>query len=217
MLKLTVGFVAFGMMMQGCVLIAAKHSAESDTHSKQTVVRNVAGEFDKIELLTSGDVEVKIGKPQQISVSTSSDPTDITLEVEDKVLRISSKNGKSVRNLDITITIPNLEGASIKGSGDISISGLKGKMFDAAVSGSGDLTAEGSVESLSANLSGSGDIDLKKLSSKVASASLSGSGEITVFATATANCTLAGSGDIRVSGGASVTQAISGSGSIKIQ
>lgn len=126
----------------------------------------------------------------------------------------------SSRPLKIVVSSPTLKQASLTGSGDLKVQGVRGKEFSVSLRGSGDLvladvqaevlnaelggsgnlTAIGAVDGVSARLKGSGDIRFGDLKAKMVGATLSGSGDLKLWASEKAILRCKGSGDITVGG-----------------
>ena len=75
----------------------------------------------------------------------------------------SNRSYRTRQTPRITITVPRLTAFAVKGSGDAKISGVNGGSLSLAVSGSGDIQAQGRAGDLAVAVSGAGDIDAGKL------------------------------------------------------
>ena len=83
------------------------------------------------------------------------------------------------------------------------------------ISGSGDITANGDVQTLKAKINGSGDILATKLKSKSATIEINGSGDAIIWADNSIIAKINGSGDIKYYGNpTNVESNINGSGDI---
>ena len=175
-------------------------------------------EFNKIRHSGSADIYVTVGEKQSIKVTFDDNIIEhIVTEVKGKTLRIYCEESyRSRKDCRIDITIPELKGITLKGSGDISIENLKGEFFEYTLKGSGDMNAQGKIEELELNLYGSGDIDTRELKAQNAIAVIKGSGDIAVYANNTLDCEVYGSGDIKYYGTPkNITTHVAGSGSIR--
>lgn len=186
-------------------------------------VRNVAS-FTKISFGFPGKLYLKQGSPQKVELQGDEDVLEeVETEVSGGRLRIG-KDGSwfdwNFKDDDIIvyITVPDIEGVSVSGSGDI-IGQSQIRTNDVAlnVSGSGSMTldviANGDVE---ADVSGSGNMKLKGRFESFES-DVSGSGRVELSATIenTADFGISGSGKILASGSADVVKTnISGSGKV---
>jgi hypothetical protein len=68
------------------------------------------------------------------------------------------------------------------------------------LSGAGEVTATGAVQSLNARINGAGNMDLSKLSAVDATVYVNGAGELTVNVTGSLEAELNGVGNIRYAG-----------------
>ena len=182
--------------------------------------------FTKVSFRFAGKVWLKQGSPQKVELEGDKDVLkEVETEVEGDKLIIGKPGkwfdwswGDDNERITVYITMPNVEGLSVSGSGDLICQGkITADNLDLNVSGSGslslDMDARGDVE---ADVSGSGDIDLKG-KCKNFNSDVSGSGKV-VMAVAIADEAdfgVSGSGRIMASGSApSVKTSVSGSGKV---
>ena len=219
---------------------ACTAGAQGNADSGARTSRNFqVGAFDKINLVGSPDVVVAVGG--QPSVRAEGDAADLErleIVVVDNELRISMRPGTSWgshHGITVHVTVPSLQAAAIRGSGDINIDQVQGQAFAATVDGSGDLDvrqlrvagsasfnitgsggirAAGAAPRANASLNGSGDLSLAGFEIGDATVSLVGSGDVALRATGTAAVQLTGSGGVTVAGGARCTIAKTGSGDV---
>jgi len=125
-------------------------------------------------------------------------------------LQISiNKNYSSIEGIEVNVNAPEYDEVSISGSGDINIIDFKNDNLSLNISGSGDITANGEVQTLIAKISGSG------LISKSATITINGSGDAKIWASDSISAQINGSGDIEYSGNPiNVKSKINGSGDI---
>ncbi len=174
--------------------------------------------FDKVTIDGSADVTITAGGPFQVSVETDDNVLPvIETKVRGDTLVISSSQSYSTkRKVQVTISVPELNGISIRGSGDVGIKGIKSEAFSASIAGSGDVTAAGAAQHLDASIRGSGDLNLADLQAQSATVSIAGSGDVTVNASDELSVSIAGSGDVRYKGAPQkLNKSIAGSGSVR--
>jgi hypothetical protein len=188
------------------------------------VTRNLES-FNKISFRFPGKLYLKQGSPQKVEIEASKDVLEeLQTEVQGGKLVIG-KEGKwfdwkwdNDDKVIVYITVPNIEGLSVSGSGDlIGQSKITSDNLDLNVSGSGSLSIDADVNGdLEADVSGSGDIDLKGRC-KSFNSDVSGSGKVHMTSTIAnrAEFGVSGSGKIEASGSADeVKVSISGSGKV---
>jgi Putative auto-transporter adhesin, head GIN domain len=195
--------IAFGQQVVG------SGDLVSDTRS--------VGTFRSISSKGSVDVRVTVGPAASVVVEAQKNILSlIDTKVEDGTLVVSSHGSfTTTRNPLIKITVPELRGVSVSGSSDVKIAGMRGSSLDLNVYGSGDVSADGSVDRLTYTGSGSGDARLKSLNVRDAVIKIRGSGEADVHVSGTLDVDVSGSGEVRYSGGGRIVrQNIRGSGSV---
>lgn len=186
--------------------------------ARKTEARAIAG-FTNLEVESCADVVVRIGEPASLQVTTDDNLLQyVVTEVRDGTLVVTTRSGSySFRSgLVVEVTTPSLLGVDISGSSDVTVEGLVGSSFSAAISGSGSIHASGSTDELAALVEGSGDLELFGLIAKTADVRITGSGGVQVHATEQLSASISGSGDIRYRGDPRLKGiSIAGSGSIQ--
>lgn len=204
--------------------------------------RNVPS-FSKIALRISANVHLVQDKKQSVKIEAKSSVLeDIITEVKDNTLNIRFPNNYFFRSIntgkiDIYITVPEIDGLSVSGSGDIITDELKTQNLDMAISGSGnikigDLSVNrisaaisgsgginindgGVADEMSVSISGSGNVKASDFEAQNVSARISGSGNCSVKSNGSIKARIAGSGSIYYAGNPSVDSSVAGSGRVK--
>ena len=211
-----------------------------------TVSRNYQiGNFQKLEVAGPYDVEVRTGANPGVSARGSEKLLERTVvEVKgDKLLIRPQRSGgwfnfgwSSHGKAEFVVTVPELRGATIAGSGDIKVDQVHGDSFEGTVAGSGGLNlgsanvqwlkltiagsgdvkaAAGKVQNGEYEIAGSGDVDARSVQADQAKVSIAGSGSVRAQATRTADVSVMGSGDVDVTGGAKCSISKVGSGNVR--
>lgn len=178
--------------------------------------RQVAA-FTEVASFGSTDIEITIGQPAQVIVHADDNIAPlIATTVTGETLRIENRGNFSTRSaVSVRITVPKLNGLDLSGSGEASITGLAAEQFEIALSGSGDITAQGTTDSLAISVAGSGNVAAGKLAARVASVNVTGSGDVEVTASEQLSASVMGSGDITYGGDPkSLDRQVMGSGEI---
>jgi len=200
------------------------------------------GAFDRMTVSGPYEVTVKTGgQPGVVAHGGEAVLAETEIVVEDGELRIVPKNKKNRWNwgkgskVRIEVSAAALRGATIAGSGTVSIDRIAGGDFEGEVAGSGDLgiaqmdagkvamaitgsgnvRAAGKARALDVNIAGSGDVDLSALEVVAADVSIAGSGNVRARATGAADVSIMGSGDVEISGGAKCSVSKQGSGDVR--
>ncbi len=212
-----------------------KGNGNTITQTRQTA------NYDKVSVSGSFDVQLVRGKEGEITLKGEENLLEhIEVYVKNNVLILKVKdniNLSSSWNKTIAIEVPVIEitGVKLSGSGDISTqTTLKATDFNAAVSGSGDISLaieatnlyvqvsgsgdidlSGSAEDLMVKVSGSGDVNAYDVVAQDAIVNVSGSADVTLTVKGTLNAKVSGSGDIQYKGNPKkVVSKVSGSGDV---
>jgi len=227
-------------------LAACNAHRSGDEDAGPAVSRNYqVGNFEKIEVAGPYEVQVRTGANPSVSANGPQKLLEkTTVEVRDGKLVIRPEHQRKWFNFGgwsthgkatMMITVPQLTGAAVKGSGDIRIDKIKAEDFKGAVAGSGDLdvgtidvqdlevdiTGSGSVrgagKAVSAKyaIAGSGDVEAAQLQTQDIKVSIAGSGSVRAHATGTADVDIMGAGDVDISGGAKCKINKAGSGDVR--
>ena len=198
------------------------------------------GDFKRIESAGAFDVTVRTGAAPSVRAEGPQNILDrLEVEVRGDELVIRPKDGRSFNvgrrsPVKIAVTVPELHGATIAGSGNLSVDRVAADDFKATIAGSGNLSLPqirarsleleiagsgsgniaGQTEQARYSIAGSGEVDASKLQSRDVRLTIAGSGSVNAHANGTVRGEIMGSGDARISGGAKCSVDKMGSGSI---
>ena len=221
------------LVLSGAQLLVAQTSQKRDVPA-----------FTEIALKIGANVHVKQGSTQSVEMKGQASTLEkLITEVKDRKLVIRYPNDTwfnkwNPGNVDIYITMPQVDGLIISGSGSIVSEGkIESRILDVTISGSGDIKLDDlKAEKVTATLSGSGNIHLfGKQNAAELKAIVSGSGnvraiefpaeKVDVRISGSGNCwvnsvknldvKLAGSGNVVYRGNPSVDSTVAGSGKVK--
>jgi hypothetical protein len=217
--KKTVAFLVMAIIVltiTGCIVVINGKSVQGSGNII-TQEREVA-EFSKVQLKGSGKVILTPGETQSLEIKTDDNIMPlIETEVSGNRLTISHGNHRlRPTSFEVYITIRNLEGVGISGSGDITGMGrFETESLYAEISGSGDADLEVLTRFLETRISGSGAIDLSGKAEEFI-VSVSGSGKLNAFDVDARHVSVrvSGSGNCRISVSESLDARISGSGDV---
>jgi hypothetical protein len=180
--------------------------------------RNVSG-FSKVSLGGSGRVVIEQGGAESLTVTGDDNLLNqIETEVRGGTLELREKNGVRLspsQDIVFKVTMKKLDALDISGSGVAEAKGLQNAKMKVEISGSGEVSAEGTADDLDISISGSGRFRGDGLKSKRTRVEISGSGSALVASSETLSADLSGSGSIEYVGDPQLRQNISGSGSIR--
>ena len=133
------------------------------------------------------------------------------------------------------VTVPQLSGATIAGSGGIRVDRVQGARFEGTVAGSGGLdvaavdvqqlklsiagsggmkAGTGKAQSAEYEIAGSGSLDAGGVQTQQVKVDIAGSGGVRAHSSGTAEVDIMGSGDVNISGGAKCSVSKMGSGNV---
>lgn len=192
--------------------------------------------FTAVDLRGSDDVDVRVGPGFSVRATGDAKVLDaLRVEVSGDTLRIGRRRGVSNGEARIAVTMPTLRGASIAGSGDLTVDRISGAALSAAlagsgslalgevaveraelsIAGSGDISARGSAGDLRVRIAGSGDVDAPGLVARRADVSVAGSGDVRATVKGDASVKIMGSGDADLGAEARCTVQKLGSGTVR--
>ena len=232
------------------IAAATSTAACGKTHAQlqepgPTIDRSFAvGAFDRIELAGAYDATVRTGSAPSVHARGGQNQLDqLIVEVKDGELRIHPKEkhgfswnwGKSGK-IALTITVPQLKGATLAGAGGIDVDKVQGDSFDGQVAGAGDMrlgsvnvgslklgiagsggvnAGSGRVRSAEYEIAGSGGVEAQSVAAESLKVSIAGSGDVKAHATRDADVDIMGSGNVQVTGGAKCSVSKAGSGNVR--
>jgi len=218
---LTTVWILAGVFTSGCIVIDLDGCSVSRIQGSGRVVSELRHlpEFREIRLEGLGKVEITPGIRSAIEVITDDNIQPlIATEVRNGKLIISHKSGRNLRptRLNYTISVTDLAGVSVAGSGQVSCRHpLVSEDFNAKISGSGDITLAVETARLESDISGSGSVYLSGFTDTY-DARITGSGDVDAFdlQTITSSVAITGSGNCRVSVSDKLRAKITGSGDV---
>jgi len=212
--KLGAWLLIAGCLVAGCMLTGVAGSGKIVTEP-----RTVAG-FSTVSLSGSGQVLIEQTGTESLTVTTDDNLLPyIRTEVHGNTLELGTKDPMTSlnpsRDIVYKLTVKKLDGLDISGSGQADVKGLTQDQLQVRISGSGDVSGQGTADDLDLRISGSGSYRGPELKSKHARVGVSGSGNAVVSASETLNANVSGSGTVEYVGDPQVTQNVSGSGSVR--
>ena len=201
-------------LVGGCMLNGIAGSGKIVTEP-----RTVSG-FSTVSLSGSGQVLIEQTGTESLTVTTDDNLLPyIKTEVHGNTLELGTKdpmtNLNPSRDLVYKLTVKRLDGLDVSGSGEVDLKGLAQDQLKVRISGSGDVSGQGTADDLDLRISGSGSYRGPELKSKRATVGVSGSGSAVVNAGETLKANISGSGAVEYVGDPQITQNISGSGSVR--
>jgi hypothetical protein len=199
------------------VLLLAACSVTQGSGQLATESRQVSG-FTEVELTGFGELTIEQTGTESLTISADDNLLPrLTSEVSGDTLVLGEEPNTTIRTtkpITYSLTVKDLTGLAISGSGKISVPKLMATALSTKISGSGTITVNGTAVDQDLEISGSGRYQAEQLTSKTVQAQISGSGTANVLATDMLDVKISGSGSLTYTGNPQVTQEISGSGEL---
>ncbi len=168
-----------------------------------------------ISISGSGSISIG-GSGNRISVNVGNVGGSVIVNGVNITSQINSGIAHGGAPAVVQISLPVTPDITLEGSGDVELKNVSQDLLKLVISGSGDITAEGSVNRVLATVTGSGDICIRDLIARDALFLVIGSGDIDGHVTDSVSAKVMGSGDIRVDGcPAQRSDEVVGSGKIR--
>lgn len=200
--------------------------------------------FSEVALRISAKLYIEQGSTQSVKiVAKSSTLEELITEVKGRTLNIRFPNKNFFwknfhpGKIEIYITVPEIDGLSVSGSGNIIAENIESRILDLAVSGSGNIVIEelktkrvktsisgsgnvkiengGVADEFSVSISGSGSVRAIGFEADNVEVHVSGSGNCSITSNGSIKARVAGSGNINYKGNPSIDSSVSGSGRVR--
>lgn len=184
----------------------------------ETETRNLA-EFDAIVIQGAVDLEIDVGKPQRVEITTDERQLSrIETSVSGGTLTINQEGRRWFEDVEIRISVAALNRLNIQGAADAEVRNIESDDFRLEIDGAGDITFDGgSCGRAEMVVNGAGDIDAETFECREVRITINGAGDASVYASESVEAYLNGVGDITVYGNPShVRPRISGLGSFEV-
>ncbi|WP_416879191.1 head GIN domain-containing protein [Litorimonas sp.] len=195
----------------GTTFTAQAHPDHEENGSKKRVEQSFDyRDFDKISVVGVYNMDVRVGEPDY-TINMSGEErymSNVRVYVDDDTLYLEndedekkrSWRGKNNRGIDITITLPALNGLEITGIGNGEVYGISSDEFEVEFAGLGSMELSGECGTLDADFAGMGDLDARDLECEDVTIDMSGMGSASVFASESIDADISGMGSIDVFG-----------------
>ena len=213
-MKLIKNFIALVLITGTTQTFAKSIASIEDRHLTGFHAVNVSGSFDVI--ITQGSTEsVKVEAPADVIREVLTEVKGGTLNIHNKD-HVSWGNIFGNKKVVVYVSIREVTGVSLTGSGDVSFKGgINANNLRIQLTGSGDLGGKVNTKYLEGSVTGSGDVKLSGHADDQR-VSVTGSGDYTAGDLTTTNTivSVGGSGDASVNASESIKASVTGSGDI---
>ena len=200
----------FALLLLALLLIGASYSmlraqgtggaASAGSRLVDTEKRTLGASVDEVDV--SGPINLTLRQGTNASLEVRGEQrllANVDTTVEGNTLHIGPR-GILLRHrqpIEVILVLPTLEGLSVGGSGQHSVSGFSGDRIEVNVTGSAGLRFHGRYREIDAGLHGSGELEFTAGNAERVTADLKGSGHMTLVGAARELLAdLAGSGEM---------------------
>lgn len=175
-------------------------------------------DFEEIDAAGGLHIQWHNGPPSLTITTDENLLPYIESRVDGRVLRLYKRNRDNLiptHHINVAITSPHLNGASLSGAVDLDATGLTGAKFFVRASGASDITLAGEADDLLVDLTGASDLRAQGLKTKNALMSITGAAGAKVSVSEALRVSITGAGDITYYGNPkTIEKHITGAGSI---
>jgi Putative auto-transporter adhesin, head GIN domain len=183
--------------------------------------RNLTG-FDSVMLQGTATLDVKIGPTASVSLDGDDDVLKSTrTSVHGNTLYIQRRDrgwfwSSGRGRLTAHITVPSLDKLDVRGTTNVTINGVSQDNSRITISGTGHVTGEGALNSVTLIINGTGDADFTAMPVQAATVIVNGAGHVSLDVRDSLSATVNGAGDVVYAGEPPhVTSSIHGVGSVR--
>lgn len=196
---------------------SCSHDTINGSGNLSSEIRTISA-FNKVSIEGVFEVTITQGDTQSVEIIADDNIMHkVITRVLNNELRLYLDDDNNYRNISLkaNITVPVITGLKNSGAGNVLILNVEnGSDFNLFNSGSGDISIEGSAQSLSLKNEGSGTFEGFSFSVYDCNIKIIGSGDCKVHCTNNLNAKIEGSGDVHYLGSPAIEADISGSGKI---
>jgi hypothetical protein len=213
------------LIFSGILVIAVVFAISGCHHFGKGIQGSGVRKIDKRDLgaftsiQTTGAYQVLVTCQQAASFEIEGDDNILSIirtNVRGDVLHISNDSSyNATKPIVVRISLPNLEGISSTGAGDIVIRDVKNEQLTIGSTGAARIELSGQTQSATISSTGAGKIDANKLHAGRARVTVTGAGSVEVYASQQLDATVSGVGQITYDGDPPVVnKSVSGIGTI---
>ncbi len=214
MRKLALLFLLLPLLAAGC-----HHGmrAQVKGSGKRIVQKRQLSPFTAISTEGAFEIEVTCQKDPSLEVEADDNVLEfITAEVHGNELRLSSsKSISSSEPVRFKITVPNLEGLSVSGAGQINIKDMKNDKFEIDSNGAPNIIVSGTTNTVDIDSNGAGTIDTHNLRAARAVVDSKGVSHIDLDVKEQLDVTVSGPSSVTYQGDPVVNKKVNGPGKVE--
>ena len=214
MRKLALLFLLLPVLVAGC-----HRSMRADVKGSGNRVMQKREVAPFTSISTEGAFEIEVTCQKDLSLEVDGDDNVlefVTAEVRGNVLRLkSSKSYSTNEPVRFKISVPNLEGLTVSGAGQIDIKGMKNEKFEIDSTGAPNITVSGTTNTIDIDSSGAGTIDTHNLRASRAVVDSKGVSRIEIDVKDQLDITVSGPSTVTYRGDPVVNKTVNGPGKVE--
>ena len=183
--------------------------------NRQTQKREIAP-FTSIS--TEGAFTIEVVCQKDLSLEVEGDDNIlpmVTSEVSGNVLRLSNKGSYSTNDpVKFRISVPNLEGLTVNGAGNIAIKGIANDKFEIDADGAPTINVAGTTKLVDIHTNGAGKIDTNNLNAVRAVVDSNGAAQVELDVDEQLDVTVNGPSSVTYKGDPVVNKNVNGPGKV---
>ena len=202
------------------ILVAGCHHgrlAGVQGNGKREIQKRSIAPFTSIETSGAFNIVVTCQKDPSLEVEGDANVLEfVTAEIRGGELHLQNKRDYSVSEpITFRITVPNLEGLSVTGAGQIEIKGMNNEKFEIDSSGAPNITVSGNTKVIDIDSNGAGKIDTQDLHAARAVVESKGVSRIDVDVEDQLDVTVSGPSSVYYKGNPVVNKTVHGPGKVE--
>ena len=213
MKKLAWLFLLLALLAAGC-----HHGryTEIKGNGKRELQKRQVAPFTSIS--TDGAFTIEVTCQKQLSLEIEGDENIlgfVTTEVDNNILRLDNKQSySSSEPIKVKIFVPNLEGLSVNGAGNIEIKGMNNDKFEIDSNGAPTITVSGTTRMVDIAANGAGKVDTQNLHATRAVVDARGVARVDLDVSDQLDVEISGPSSVSYKGNPSVNKNIRGPGKL---
>ena len=170
-------------------------------------------------ITTEGAFNIEVTCQKDLSLEVEGDDNVIeyvSTEVSNNVLRLKNTKSYSVNEpVKIKISVPNLEGLSVSGAGQIDIKGMNNEKFEIDSNGAPAINVSGTTKLIDINTNGAGKIDTHNLRAARGVVESNGVSRVDLYVADQLDVTVSGPSSVFYQGDPVVNKTVRGPGKVE--
>jgi hypothetical protein len=211
--------IAWLVVVLTVLLTGCHHGRRSEIagSGKRVMQKREIAPFTSISTEGAFKIEVTCQKDFSLEVEGDDNVLEfVTTKVGNNVLRLSNSKGYSVNEpVKFKISVPNLEGLSVSGAGEIEINGMNNEKFEIDSNGAPTIIVSGNTKLIDIDTNGAGKIDTYNLRASRAIVDSKGVTRVELDVAEQLDVTVSGPSSVVYKGNPVVNKTINGPGKVE--